>query len=45
MSLSEALMFLVILSGLVLCVAYFRASFRAVRSRKGDRNSGGDSVA
>ncbi len=45
MSISEACMFLVIFAGLILCLAYFRASFLALRSRKGDRNSGGDSVA
>lgn len=45
MSISEAFMFFVIFVGLILCVAYFRASFRALRSRKGERSSGGDSVA
>jgi hypothetical protein len=45
MNISEAVMFLVIFVGFVLCVAYFRASFLALRSRKGDRNSDGDSVA
>ena len=45
MSTSEAFMFLVIFAGLILCFAYFRASFLALRSRKGDRKCGGDSVA
>lgn len=44
MSISEAVMFLVILAGLVLSVAYFRASFLALRSSKGNRSSDGDSV-
>ena len=45
MSISEAVMFLVIFIGFGLCIAYFRASFLALRSRKGDRNSDGGSVA
>ncbi|MDB6099447.1 MAG: hypothetical protein QOK23_2014 [Gammaproteobacteria bacterium] len=45
MSISEAAMFLVIFAGLVLCVAYFRESYRAMRASKDDRGSGGDSVA
>ncbi len=42
MSISQAFMFFVIFAGLVVCVAYFRVN---LRSRKGERNSGGDSVA
>lgn len=35
MSVSEAVMLLVILAGLILCLAYFRASFLALSARKG----------
>ncbi len=45
MSISEAAMFLVIFVGLLLCLAYFRESYRALRSSKDERGSGGDSVA
>jgi hypothetical protein len=40
MSVSEAAMFVVIFAGFVLCIAYVRASFQALRPRKDGRKSG-----